>query len=76
MTDLQQMSRILYHHNWLRVEDWALNIERLGDLTDAEIGQLTGCAISPAVDGLRALRGARRNGRARARQQKIAIPGS
>lgn len=40
MADLQQMSRILYHHNWTNVEDWAHNVDQLADLSDDEIGQL------------------------------------
>lgn|SRR5512147_1839406 len=40
MADLQQMSRILYHHDWADVEDWARNIAQLADLSDEEIGQL------------------------------------
>jgi hypothetical protein len=43
MADLQQMSRILYHHDWANVEDWARNIARLADLTDEEIVQLECC---------------------------------
>lgn len=52
MADLHQMSRILYHHNWLRVEDWARNIEQLADLTDEEIGQLEGSAASAPIPRL------------------------
>ncbi len=40
MADLQQMSRILYHHDWVNVEDWARNIAQLADLSDEEIVQL------------------------------------
>lgn len=40
MTDLQQMSRVLYHHCWTNVDDWARTVDQLADLTDAEIGQL------------------------------------
>lgn len=40
MADLQQMSRVLYHHDWTNVEDWARNIDQLADLNDDEIGQL------------------------------------
>lgn len=71
MTDLQQMSRILYHHNWLRVEDWARNIERLADLSDEEIGQLPGCAAAATTASLRCPKSRRR-----ARQHRIAMLGS
>src|SRR5512143_813910 len=40
MADLQQMSRILYHHDWANVEDWARNVAQLADLSDEEIVQL------------------------------------
>ena len=43
MADLQQMSRILYHHDWTNVEDWARNLDQLADLSDDEIGQLQEC---------------------------------
>ena len=59
MADLHQMSRILYHHNWLRVEDWAQNIEQLADLTDEEIRQLEGSAAAAHIPRL--------HGRGRAR---------
>lgn len=40
MADLQHMSRVLYHHCWTSVDDWARTVDQLADLTDAEIGQL------------------------------------
>ena len=40
MADLQRMSRILYHHDWVRVEDWARNVEQLADLNDEQIRRL------------------------------------
>jgi hypothetical protein len=43
MADLQRMSRVLYHHDWVRVEDWARNIEQLADLNDEQIRQLESC---------------------------------
>jgi hypothetical protein len=43
MTDLHRMSRVLYHHNWLNVEDWAQNIAELADLTDDQIVELQHC---------------------------------
>ena len=49
MTDLQKMSRILYHHDWTRVEDWARNVEQLADLTDEQIRQLESCCPSGAI---------------------------
>jgi hypothetical protein len=43
MADLQQMSRVLYHHDWCDVHDWARNIDQLADLNDEEIAQLPRC---------------------------------
>jgi hypothetical protein len=55
MADLQQMSRILYHHDWANVEDWARNFAQLADLTDEEIVQLEYrcCDHVPAGHGTR-----------------------
>ena len=47
MADLQQMSRVLYHHDWTNVEDWARNVDQLADLSDEEIGQLQQCDGDP-----------------------------
>ncbi|QLH39734.1 MAG: hypothetical protein HWD60_13310 [Defluviicoccus sp.] len=47
MADLQQMSKVLYHHSWVNVEDWAQSIADLADLSDDEIHQLECC--SPCV---------------------------
>jgi hypothetical protein len=62
MTDLQKMSRVLYHHDWVNVEDWARNITQLADLTDEEIVQLEYCCSDhmPARHGI---------------QQQRAVPG-
>ena len=43
MANLQHMSRVLYHHCWNDVDDWARNIDQLADLSDEEIGQLECC---------------------------------
>lgn len=40
MADLQHMSRVLYHHDWADVQDWARNVDQLADLSDDEIGKL------------------------------------
>jgi hypothetical protein len=54
MTDLQNMSRVLYHHDWVNVEDWARSITQLADLTDEEIVQLECCCRDhmPARHGI------------------------
>ncbi len=54
MADLQQMSRVLYHHDWVNVEDWARNIAELADLSDDEIRQLETCPSCAATGGWRA----------------------
>lgn len=45
MPDLQQMSRLLYCHNWDRVEHWAAAVHQLADLSDGDITKL------PALGG-------------------------
>jgi len=47
MANLQQMSRVLYHHCWTDIGDWARNIDQLADLSDDEIGQLECCGAEP-----------------------------
>ena len=37
MSNLQQMGRVLYRHDWTDVEDWAAMVARLADLNDDEI---------------------------------------
>lgn len=37
MFNLQQLSRLLYSHNWDQIEHWATAIDQLADLTDIEI---------------------------------------
>lgn len=47
MANLHQMSRVLYHHCWTDIGDWAHNIDQLADLSDEEIGQLECCGAEP-----------------------------
>ena len=49
MPNLDEMSRVLYRHHWESVEDWAENVNRLADLTDPEINELTRLGIRPAL---------------------------
>jgi hypothetical protein len=48
MADLQHMSRVLYHHDWADVEDWARNIAELADLSDEDIKKLECCCEKEA----------------------------
>jgi hypothetical protein len=50
MANLQDMSRVLYRHDWRNVEEWASAIDHLADLTEQEIGEMVGKA-SPARSG-------------------------
>ena len=40
MSNLHEMSRLLYCHDWDRIEHWATAIGQLADLTDGEINEL------------------------------------
>ncbi len=40
MSDLIEMSRVLYDHQWELLEDWVRKLDQLADLTDEEIGRL------------------------------------
>jgi hypothetical protein len=53
MADLQQMSRVLYHHDWCDVHDWARNIDQLADLNDEEIAQLPRCCRADEDEAVR-----------------------
>jgi hypothetical protein len=41
MPNLEEMSRVLCSHRWEVIEDWVENVDRLADLTDHEINELT-----------------------------------
>lgn len=40
MSDLVEMSRVLYDHQWESTEDWVRKLDQLADLSDEEIGSL------------------------------------
>lgn len=40
MTYQQDMSRLLFHHDWSQIEEWAQCLRSLAKLYDAEIAQL------------------------------------
>ncbi len=40
MCDLQEMTRVLYRHDWTSVDQWASNLDQLADLSEAEIDEL------------------------------------
>ena len=42
---LKDMSRVLYRHQWDRIEDWVQSIDELADLSDHEIVDLERLAI-------------------------------
>jgi aryl-alcohol dehydrogenase-like predicted oxidoreductase len=46
MSDLNEMSRVLYDHQWERAADWASKLDQLADLTDEEIGRLVGISTA------------------------------
>jgi hypothetical protein len=40
MSNLQEMTRVLYRHDWTSVDQWANNLDQLADLSDPEIDEL------------------------------------
>jgi len=40
MSNLQEMTRVLYRHDWNSVDQWASNLDQLADLSDPEIDEL------------------------------------
>jgi hypothetical protein len=38
---LQEINRVVYRHGWGSLSEWAEGIDRLADLTDAELEELT-----------------------------------
>ncbi len=40
MSDLQEISRVLYRHDWTSVDQWVSKLDQLADLTDDEIAEL------------------------------------
>jgi|GEM_PF-5589474 len=40
MSDLQEISRVVYRHDWASVDQWASTLDQLADLTDDEIVEL------------------------------------
>lgn len=51
MSDLQEMTRVLYGHRWTSARQWASNLDRLADLTDDEIDELGRLGAEELTDG-------------------------
>lgn len=53
MANLERMSQVLYHHDWVRIEDWAQTVAELADLNDDQIAELPhrGCVRAGAPTG-------------------------
>lgn len=49
MSDLQEISRVVYRHDWTSVDQWASTLDQLADLTDDEIVELERIATRPAA---------------------------
>jgi hypothetical protein len=50
MANLEEMSRVLYSHDWARVQDWVTALDQLATLTDDEIATLVHQDSSPRAD--------------------------
>ena len=42
MLTLHEINRVVYRHGWGSLSEWAEGIDRLADLTDAELEELVG----------------------------------
>ena len=40
MSDLQEISRVLYRHDWTSIDQWVSKLDQLADLTDDQITEL------------------------------------
>jgi hypothetical protein len=40
MSDLQEISRVVYRHDWTSVDQWVSTLDQLADLTDDEIAEV------------------------------------
>ena len=40
MIKLQEMTRVLYRHDWTCVDQWVSSLDQLADLSDDEIDEL------------------------------------
>jgi hypothetical protein len=53
MANLEEMSRVLYSHDWARVQDWVTALDQLATLTDDEIAALVHQAARPPANCIR-----------------------
>jgi hypothetical protein len=53
MANLEEMSRVLYSHDWARVQDWVTALDQLGTITDDEIAVLVHQAVRPPAGSVR-----------------------
>jgi hypothetical protein len=69
MSDLQEISRVVYRHDWTSIDQWVSTLDQLADLTEDEIVELARLGNRPLpcarkTDGRRAvLRRAAKGGR-------------
>lgn len=52
MANLEEMSRVLYSHDWARVQDWVTALDQLATLTDDEIAALVHQAARPPASSV------------------------
>jgi hypothetical protein len=48
MSDLQEISRVVYRHDWTSIDQWVTTLDQLADLTDAEIVELAHIGKHPS----------------------------
>jgi hypothetical protein len=47
---LQEINRVVHRHGWGSLSEWAEGIDRLADLTDAELEELAGFGLRGVED--------------------------
>ena len=53
MANLKEMSRVLYSHDWARVQDWVTALDQLATLNDDEIAALVHQAARQPASSVR-----------------------
>jgi hypothetical protein len=48
MSDLQEISRVVYRHDWTSIDQWVTTLDQLADLTDAEIAEIAHIGKHPS----------------------------
>ena len=53
MSDLREIKRVVYRHEWTSVAEWVRTLDALADLSDDEISELVQPVACTTAAGLR-----------------------